>query len=106
MARKKQKPEGSELIGRVVRQAAKEFGRAWAMQEYGDDWETAVVSGTVIAVRGNGCSVRKPVMIEWETGDEEPVSFAQVDALLEPSDLTGSGPQDIYFALFFRSRSH
>ena len=53
MARKRQKPNGDELMFRQVFKAGrKEFGRGWAQGTYGDDWETAVVEGVVTCVVG------------------------------------------------------
>lgn len=73
-------------MGRTVRQPAKDFGRAWAQEEFGDAWETAVCTGEVINVRGNGTSARKPVLVAWMNGDEEPMTFDQIDAILDAAE--------------------
>lgn len=92
MARKRQNAKGSDLVGRPVEQAAREFGRAWAQAEFGDAWETAMLSGTVSSVGGNGTTTRKPVLIEWANGDEEAVSMEQAEAILVSLDVPAEGP--------------
>lgn len=98
MVREKQKPAGQELVGRRVSQKAASFGRAWAEKNYPLNWRYAVVWGKVSNVRGNGTSARKPVLVEWENGDEEPMRFDQLEKILKPLDPDGlSKPASLIF---------
>lgn len=91
MARKKQKAQGSELVGRAVTQPAREFGKTWAFEEYGDGWETALVTGEVARVGGAGTTARKPVLVIWCNGDEECMTQQQCEEILSPTDGPATG---------------
>ena len=84
MPRRKQTPIGSAYIGRQVKQPAHEFGKPWALEEYGDDWDTAWVCGTVSDVHVKGTTSRKTFMVRWANGDDEPMSQAQMESILVP----------------------
>ena len=91
MARKKQKAKGSELVGRAVAQPAREFGKTWAFEEYGDDSETALFTGEVARVGGAGTTVRKPVLVIWCNGDEECMTQQQCEEILSLTDGPAAG---------------
>ena len=67
-----------------MKQSAREFAKTWAFEEYGDAWETAWVCGKVSGVRSDGTTSRKPFMVTWANGDEEPMSQAQMESILVP----------------------
>lgn len=52
-------------VGRDVSQPARQFGNGWALQERGEDWETAIISGRVVSCGGEGSTRQKPFVVEW-----------------------------------------
>lgn len=100
MVRRKQTPTGSEYVGRQVKQPARDFGKRWAYEEYGDAWETAWVCGEVSGVRTNGTSTRKPFMVTWANGDEETMSQAQMVAILVHDDAAEAAEPAGIFTYF------
>jgi hypothetical protein len=74
------------MLGRTVRQMAGEFGEEWAKEVYGDEWKTAVVTGTVICAGPKGLVARRRCRVRWEDGDEEELDYSLVVDLVVDDD--------------------
>jgi hypothetical protein len=72
----------TDLIGREVSQPAKDFGAAWALETYGEEFHEVVVGGKVQAHGGPGTSRAKPFLIQWTLPDETEVEAVKLDSLL------------------------
>ena len=82
-----------QLVGRDIRQAAKDFGRRWAEPIYGWPCEGVIVNGVIRAFIQHPGRGRDRVEVEWDVDDsenEETMLVDQVMRLLVTSE-TGAG---------------
>ena len=86
MVRKRQQPVGNAMLGRPVRAPAKFWGEAWAREEYGDDWDTAELEGTVTGHLCSGTNAARPWQVTWEDGAKYSYNDERLQGFLVPKD--------------------
>ena len=82
------KEEGAALVTRLAEQSARSYGGpAWAMQEFGDLWDTSSVTGEVVEYCPGASKGRDRYLVRWSHGpDVEKLKLGQVLELLKPVD--------------------
>ena len=79
------KEEGAALVTRLAEQSARSYGGpAWAMQEFGDLWDTSSVTGEVVEYCPGASKGRDRYVVRWSHGPDEKLKLGQVLELLKP----------------------
>ena len=73
-----------ELVGvKVSEMAVKCGGRQWALKNYGERAETAIMVGEIINWQQGTRAAFDKYIVEWDDGDEEVVTWDQVRRVMQ-----------------------
>ena len=79
------KEEGAALVTRLAEQSERSYGGpAWAMQEFGDLWDTSSVTGEVVEYCPGASKGRDRYVVRWSHGPDEKLKLGQILELLKP----------------------
>ena len=80
-----EEPPGPSGVGLEVEQSARSYGgAAWALQNFGDDWDTSSVTGRVIGYYQGRSIGFDRYIVERSSGEVERMKWRQILPLLRP----------------------